>query len=94
MALRSPQERRFESLDIIIAHAEFGDLKTQQLQEICHRESMVTGRIRALSRDMTAAISCPPAMKYSTRVAFCGKVVWSFFSEKSAGASRVAFSRS
>src|SRR5690242_15099102 len=36
MALRSPQERRFESLDIIIAHAEFGDLKTQQLQEMCH----------------------------------------------------------
>src|SRR5262249_11356262 len=34
MALGRPQERLFESLHIIIAHAKFGNLKTQQLQEM------------------------------------------------------------
>src|SRR5690349_4683571 len=36
MALGSPQERRFESLHIAIAHAEFGNLKPQQLKEMSH----------------------------------------------------------
>src|SRR5690348_17998751 len=36
MALRSPQERRFESLHIVIAHTEFGNLKPQQLKEMSH----------------------------------------------------------
>ena len=55
---------------------------------------MVNGRIRSESRDTTAATNCSPAMKYSIIVLFCGRAACSFFREKSAGASKVAFSRS
>ena len=36
MALGSPQERLFKAPHVIIAHAELGDLKTEQLQEVSH----------------------------------------------------------
>src|SRR5579859_7247612 len=36
MALSSAQERLFESLHVAIAHAEFGNLKPQQLKKISH----------------------------------------------------------
>src|SRR5215472_6326734 len=34
VALRCPQEGFFESADILIPHAELGDLKAQQLQQV------------------------------------------------------------